>query len=336
MTTTRPTIRDVARLAGVSHQTVSRVINGALLVSTETRQRVDQAIQTLGFRPNAIARSMAQGQTFTLACLSPNLTDFTFASIIEGAVNEARTHGYFLLSAPCNDEDSFATLVDELVNSRRTDGLIVINPYIDGRFHFLSPQFPVVYVGAPPRGEPFNSVALDNRDGAGLAVRHLVDLGHTKIATITGPLTDDSAVERDLGFRAALVEAGITIHPSWIVQGDWSATSGYEAFHTLAQAAEFPSAVFAQNDRMAIGLMRAAAEAGLHIPDELSIIGFDDMPLASYFTPPLTTLSQDMWEIGRIASRLLIQKAENPLEPPTHTCVAAHLVIRATTKAVKQ
>lgn len=332
MPTHRPTIRDVAHLAGVSHQTVSRVINNMPLVSNDTRQRVQDAIRALGYKPNAIARSMAQGHTYTLACLAPNLIDYTFASIIEGAVTEARRHGYFLLSAPADDEESFAGLVDQMVNSRRADGLMVINPYIDGRFHYLSPQYPVVYVGAVPRGEPYNSVSLNNREGAITAIHHLINLGHTHIGMITGPLSDDSAVERVSGYRQAMLEGGLPVFEELIYYGDWTATSGYSAFQFLMRNNIKPTAVFAQNDRMAIGLMRAAADAGLQIPRDISIIGFDNMPLASYFCPPMTTMHQDMAEIGKIAADLLIKKIENPMEAPQNLILKAELVVRSSTR----
>src|SRR5512139_2713849 len=137
MPTSRPTIRDVAREAGVSHQTVSRVINGSEDVLPETRAQVEEVIQRLGYRPSAIARSMARGQTHTLACISPNLTDYTFASVIEGAETEARQHEYFLLSSSASDPQAFHELVNELIGHRRVDGLIVINPYADDRYKFL-------------------------------------------------------------------------------------------------------------------------------------------------------------------------------------------------------
>src|SRR5512139_595267 len=158
MPTSRPTIRDVAREAGVSHQTVSRVINGSEDVLPETRAQVEEVIQRLGYRPSAIARSMARGQTHTLACISPNLTDYTFASVIEGAETEARRDGYFILSSSATDPEAFRALVDELVHHRRVDGLIIINPYSDDRYKHIPQDFPVVFVGARSHGEAISSV----------------------------------------------------------------------------------------------------------------------------------------------------------------------------------
>ncbi len=180
MPRSHPTIRDVAKEAGVSHQTVSRVINESARVRPDTRARVEQAIEQLGFRPNAIARFMAQGRTRTLACIAPNLSDYTFARIIEGAEAEARRQGYFLFTASASDEKTFANLIDELVDSRRTEGLLIINPYQDDRHRLAPLDFPVVYLAAAPRDRAIYSVSLDDEKGGYDATRHLLDLGHSQ------------------------------------------------------------------------------------------------------------------------------------------------------------
>lgn len=334
MPRTRPTIRDVAKLAKVSHQTVSRVINQSAAVTPETRAKVEATIIKMGYRPNAIARSMARGRTHMLACLAPNLTDFTFASIIEGAEAEARQHGYFLLSSSAPNEATFAALVEELVLYRRTDGLFVINPYADGRHTRLPKNFPTVFVGARPREEQVDSVALDDEGAAHAATQHLLQLGHRQIALISGPLAEDCTQDRITGYRAALREAGLESDARWMRDGDWSASSGYQALKDIAEAKCLPSAVFAQNDRMAMGAMRAARDLGLNVPDQLAVIGIDDMPLASYFDPPLTTMRQDMFGIGREAARLLIRALEQPVMTCQHLRLPAELIVRSSTSRV--
>jgi LacI family transcriptional regulator len=327
----RPTIRDVAALAGVSHQTVSRVINESERVNPETRARVEAAIEELSFVPNAIARSMAQGRTFNLACFSPNLIDYTFAQIIEAAESEVRQHGYFLFACAAPDESSFAALWEQMVEKRRVDGIIVINPYMDGRHTFMNPNFPTVIIGSNPRGDHYSAVNLDNKGGGVEATRHLLSLGHQRLATITGPLAEDVSRDRLNGFQAALQASGYEVKPDQIVEGDWSATSGYRAFQVLWESYH-PTAIFAQNDRMAIGVIRAARDAGLRVPEDLSVIGFDDMPLASYFDPPLTTLRQDMMENGREAARLLLESIEQPDTEPGYRMLSTQIVIRNTTQ----
>ena len=334
MPNSRITIRDVAALAGVSHQTVSRVINRSERVNPETRQRVEQAIAELGYSPNAIARYMAQGHTSTLACLSPNLTDYTFASMIEGAETEARQNGYFLLAASAPDEKNFAELVEQLVSSRRTEGLLVINPYIDDRYRHFPTNVPVILLGARPRLEQTDSVSLDDVLAGLDATQHLLQLGHRRIAHITGPLREDCAQDRKQGYLDALQSLGIVPDPALIVEGDWSATTGYRAVQSwLDQGVKF-SALFAQNDRMAVGAMRALRDAGYQAPQDVSVIGFDDMPLASYFDPPLTTMRQEVYEQGRRAVQLLIKRLDDPNARREQLRMPAELVVRKSTSII--
>ncbi len=325
------TIRDVAARAGVSHQTVSRVLNNSTEVTPETRDRVNAAIAELDYRPNANARSLAAGRTYALACLAPNLTDYTFASIIEGIESEARQHGYFVFSSSTPDADSFGLLAAELSSSRRADGLLIINPYNDARHTRLAPDFPVVLIGSHP-AEPINSVSLDDRQAARAATRYLRSLGHRQIVNITGPQTEDCTRERIAGYQDALEAARIDPNPALILEGDWTASSGALVIQRLLKSACPFTAVFAQNDRMAIGAIHALRQAGRRVPEDISVIGFDDMPLASYFDPPLTTMRQDTLEIGREAVRLLIRTLENPGQPAEQKRLPADLIIRYSTQ----
>jgi len=326
-----PTLHDVAALAGVSHQTVSRVINNPETVLPETRSRVKEAIRQLDYHANMIARSMAKGRAFTLACISPNLTDYTFASIIEGAETEARQKGYFFMSASAPDETSFQLLVGELVTNRRTDGMLVINPYIDNRSALIPENATTVLLGARPRSTAYATVCLDDKAASQIATRHLIENGHRQIVHITGPLLEDCSQDRCSGYEETLIAAGITPNAAYRVEGDWSATSGYRAVQHLLQTGLPFSALLAQNDRMAIGAMRALREAGRRVPEDVSVIGFDDMPLASYFDPPLTTMRQEPFEMGRIAARLLIEEIENPDAAHQQLFLPAELVVRSST-----
>ena len=328
----RATIKDVAALAGVSRQTVSRVLNNQDYVAEETRARVLSAIETLGYRPNAVARSMVAGHTCTLGCISPNLTDYTFASIIEGAQTEARRQNYFVLTGSAPNESDVEPLLEEMLR-RRVDGLLVLNPRADGRYRCFLPLIEkglaVVYVGNSPEYEPVSSVRCNDREGGFQAIGYLIDLGHTAIATLSGPQNEECALDRQEGYRQALSQAGLSYDPSLMISGDWSATSGYRATQRLLEAGCRFSAIFAQNDRMAIGAIRALREAGYRVPDDVSVIGFDDIPVASYFDPPLTTLHQLLGESGRQAARLLIETIQDPRHAPDHVLIPAHLVERA-------
>ncbi len=328
----RLTIRDVARQAGVSHQTVSRVINGDPLVTAETRAKVEAAIARLGYQPNAIARSLAAGRTHMLACLAPNLTDYTFARIIEGAEAECRQHGFFLISSSAPDAAAFAALISELVPSRRIEGLMVINPYIDQRTQHLPENIPTVFIGGHPRpGHAVAAITLDDYGAARSAVEHLIGLGHKRIAMITGPLVEDCTQDRIHGFHAALQEAKLDVDQALIMEGDWSASSAHQATLELMKSKRPPTAIFAQNDRMALGALRAARDLGLRVPEQQSVIGLDDMPLASYFDPPLTTMRQDMFAIGRTAAQLLVQAIEQPQAQQQQLRQPAELIVRQST-----
>jgi DNA-binding LacI/PurR family transcriptional regulator len=274
---------------------------------------------------------MARGQTHTLACISPNLTDYTFASVIEGAEVEARHHEYFMLSSSAADPKAFQALVDELVGHRRVDGLIVINPYSDDRFLHLPENFPVVFVGARSHEKEICSVSLDDEKVAYEATRHLISLGHTNIALVTGPMEEDCSQDRAEGYRRALQEAGIAYDESKVLEGDWSASSGQRALLSFVESGNIPTAIFAQNDRMAMGVMHAARDANLQVPNQLAVIGVDDMPLSSYFDPPLTTMQQDMPRIGQEATRMLLEIIQKKTPAVRELKLSAQLVVRNST-----
>ena len=328
----RVTIKDVAAQVGVSYQTVSRVINDKGEVSPEVRTRVHAAIAALNYRPNAIARSMVRGRTRTLGCIAPNLTDYTFACILEGAKSEAREHGYFLLTSSAEHESEASALCDEMLSSGRVDGLLVINPYADGRYRcfeqLVARSAAIVYSGAQSRHLAIPSVHLDDETGGYQATRHLIALGHQHIAMIAGPASEDCVTDRSAGYVRALAEASLPYRAEWVAHGDWSATAGYEAMQLLINSGIEFSALFAQNDRMAVGAIKAARECGLAVPHNLAVVGFDDMPLASYFDPPLTTVCQDIPEHGRQAARLLIERVENPQAPIRQVVIPCKLVVR--------
>jgi DNA-binding LacI/PurR family transcriptional regulator len=308
----RVTIRDVAKSAGVSHQTVSRVINGRDDVSPETRDLVKKTIKSLGYLPNASARSLAAGRTNTLACIAPNLVDFTFAALIEGAELMARQHGYFLMAASAPDAKDFRKVLNQLYESSRIDGVLVINPFIDERTAYLPKDFPTVFIGDVSKNEEIGWVALDDVKAGYMAAKHLLELGHRDILCITGLQNEACTKDRNQGIFQAFAEYGVPLDSEKIINGDWAATSAYQAVESALKNNIKFTAVLAENDRMAIGAMRAFRDAGFSVPEQYSVIGIDDMPLASYFDPPLTTIQQNVTEIGKEAAEMLIQKIAQP------------------------
>ncbi|HRE26856.1 MAG TPA: LacI family DNA-binding transcriptional regulator [Anaerolineales bacterium] len=329
----RATIRDVAARAGVSRQTVSRVINAEGYVAPETREQVELAIAELGFRPNVNARSMALGRSQLIACIAPNLTDFTFASIIDAAEIEARTQGYGVVSASAETRADFVDLLDRLVAQRRVDGVLVINP-LDGRESELAADTRALLIGARSLDGSRAAITLDEEAAGRLAIRHLLSLGHRVIGMIQGPTDEDCVQVRSFGALAELNEAGIVLPADGLVTGDWSATSGYTGALALLERIPGLTAIFAQNDRMAIGALHALREAGRRVPDDVSIIGFDDIPLASYFDPALSTIQQDFAVMGRRAAHRLIAAFDTGRLEPTLERIPATLIVRQSTRAL--
>ncbi len=330
--TKRVTISDVAEKAGVSKQTVSRVINDRPNVADHTRGRVKAVINKLGYQPDPIARSM-RGSSHTLGCITPNLSDYNFSSIVQAAQAEARKSGFFLLTGSAQTEHDVQPLLNEIMN-RRVDGLLVINPRDDNRFLHLLPLIeqgtPIVYIKNTPVDEQVSAVSLDDETGGYLATQHLIQLGHTKIAAIQGLTNEECTKERLAGFHRAFHEAGLEHNPRLLAKGDWTASSGSQAIHDLLNQGETFSAVFAHNDRMAVGVIRVLRESGFSIPGDVSVIGYDDIPLSSYFDPPMTTVRQPMEEFGRIGAQILIEALHNRFFKPQIVRLAPELIIRKT------
>jgi LacI family transcriptional regulator, repressor for deo operon, udp, cdd, tsx, nupC, and nupG len=307
------TMADVAREAGVSLQTVSRVINGRHDVSPATRQHIEDIIQRLGYQPNALARGLASTYTRTLGFVTNDFSDYTWTQIMTGAEHEARAHGYFLMIGSAerdpNDEPEYLRLLSE----RQVDGILFgreSREVNDSRYNDFFQQVPAVTVAYYPALKQVPTVDVDNVSGGRQAAEYLLSKGHRHIAMITGPEYWKAVQDRYEGYRQALEAASIPVDDSIIVIGDFSYQSGYKATQQLLSYGIPFSAIFAQSDQMAIGAIRALREAGMRIPQDVAIIGYDDIPAAAYCYPPLTTIRQPLQELGRIATQLLIKIVE--------------------------
>lgn len=302
----RPAVmHDVARLAGVSHQTVSRVLNGHTNVRPATRQRVLDAIRQLNYHPNNSARALVTRRARTIGVISFDTRLYGPASTLLAIEQAARAEGYAvtLISIPTLDRESVRSAVRSLAG-QAVDGIIVIAPSERAAHGLgdLRPGLPVVAVEAGYASE-VPVVSVDQTAGARLATEHLLGLGHETVWHVAGPADWLEARERVDGWRAALDDAGRAAAP--ILRGDWSPRSGYQAGLELV-AQRHLTAVFAANDQMALGLMHAFHERGVRVPDDVSVVGFDNIPEAAYLTPSLTTVHQDFDEVGRRGVRLLI------------------------------
>jgi DNA-binding LacI/PurR family transcriptional regulator len=321
---------DVARVAGVSHQTVSRVLNDAERVRPETRERVLSAMRELDYRPNPVARALVTGRSRTLGVVSFDTTLYGPASTLFGIERAAHAAGYFvsIVSVTALDRASVLTAVERL-RGQGVDGILLITPQeaaAQAVVH-VPAGMPVVAVEAGPV-EAVPVVAVDQFAGAVAATRHLLELGHRTVWHIAGPADFLEARERIDGWQSALEAAGSDVPP--LLSGDWSARSGYELGQRLATVSDV-TAVFAANDQMALGTLRALHEVGRQVPRDISIVGFDDIPEAQFFIPPLTTVRQDFNEMGRQSLMLLLSEIGAPERSSSRVIVEAELMVRAST-----
>lgn len=300
------TIRDVARAAGVSVATVSRVLNSKDSVTQATRERVLEAIRELRYVPHGGARSLTTRRTHVVGVVLPEMIGAFFSEIIRGIDRIARPEGYHVLVSGSHSEAAETRTVLRALHGR-VDGLILMipGPGIDCLNGSLPPQTPVLLLhGAGETGLP--TLRVDNLRGARLAVDHLLDLGHRRIALLGGPEGNADAEERRAGYREALAHRGLEADPGLELRGDFREESGYAAAARLAAMAPRPSAGFAANDAMAIGCLAGLRAAGLDVPGDISLVGFDDVPNARYLTPALTTVRVPIAEIGsRAMDRML-------------------------------
>jgi LacI family transcriptional regulator, galactose operon repressor len=309
------TIRDVARRARVSHQTVSRVINGQDNVSAGTRERVLRAIGELEYVPSAVARSLSSQRTHTLGMVTTDVSDHFFAEAVAGAEAEARKRGFFLIIGSIEEgsEDDERTYL-RLMLERRVEGLIIAVPRLRlAEGDLLADavaRVPTVFVASDVELPGADHIDIDNRRGGAEATAHLVSQRHRVIGTITGPLDWPSARSRLDGYRDALRDAGLAADRALVEPCvDWGLDSGRRAAERLIAANPKVTAIFAQSDLLALGAIATLRAHGRRVPDDVSVVGFDDIPVASVFDPPLTTMRQPMREVGELAARLIGDRA---------------------------
>lgn len=331
MKTKRPTLRDVAREAGVSYQTVSRVINNNSYVSPRTRSRVQKAIDSLGFKPNRAAQILQTERSHTIEVV---MFYYGFNRFLYEMAHTSHQMGYHFVISAITEDEFTRTLAS--ASSRFVDGLILIPLVaVNGDFEALArltDGIPFVQVGAK-LGTSIPSVMYDQAQGAKLATQHLIDLGHTRIAEITGPLRNYDAADRHEGWLATLKENGL--EPGPIVNGNFDIDSGYRAMCELLDRGEHFTGVFIANDSMALGAHTAMRERGIRVPDDISMVSYDDLEESAHFSPGLTTVRQDFQLLGRLAVEYIISLIENPNTPVHQRVLQPRLVVRGSTRSIK-
>jgi DNA-binding LacI/PurR family transcriptional regulator len=324
-------IFDVAKLAGVSHQTVSRVINDRPNVRPATRERVEQAIAQLNYSPSPAARALVTRRTRTIGLVTPGISDYGPASIAVQFNFAARAARYYVqsVSAPAGDPEAIRSVIEGLLR-QRVDAivLVVTDVAVLDLVRSLDVGVPVVAAASTARRSPL-IVSIDQYRGARAAVRHLAELGHSRILHLGGPSTALDAMERLRGWRDEIAVHRLETVPPLV--GNWSAASGYRLGADLDVGPG--DAVFVANDHMAIGLLSALRERGLTVPEDVSIVGFDDVPEAGFLFPPLTTVRQDFGMLGEIIMQKVLVAVEEPDTTAEETPLPTHLVVRQSTRA---
>ncbi len=310
MAVPRVSIKDIAQRAAVSHSTVSRALSNSALVRTETRDRIQCLAREMGYSPDALARSLVQGRTRTIGVVVTTITDPFIAELVQAIESAAYLHGYTVILASSSAEPKRELAAVEMLRSKRVDGVIVTSSRVGTLYqeHLNQLAAPVVLVNSQSQlgGQYTFAIGVDNRHGACLATEHLIGLGHRRIAYISGPADHDDDLDRLGGYRDALSQVGIEFAPERVVDGTGRADGGEAAVPKLMALAQRPTAAFCYNDMTAIGLLRAARRAGISIPEDLAIVGFDDIPLASYVRPALTTVRQPTAMMGTRALQMVL------------------------------
>lgn len=327
------TIKDVAQHAQVSVTTVSHVINGTRFVSEAARERVQQAIAALNYVPSALARSLKSSRTHTVGMMIPNNSNPYFAEIIRGIEDTCFEAGFNVILCNSDDDPLKQSQYVRVLSEKQVDGLIVLSSGGDSELieTLRSAGMPQVVVDREIDDLAADLVEVNHELGGYLATKHLLELGHRRIACIAGPQTLSPARQRVQGYQRALHELGVKVDDKLLRRADFTSAGGHAAMASLLKARQKPSAVFASNDLMAIGAICAAAEAGLSIPQDLSVIGFDDIALAAYSNPPLTTIAQPKHQTGALAARLLMERIAQRDKPLRREILQPALCVRRST-----
>ncbi len=326
-------MRDVAERAGVSVTTVSHVINETRPVSDELRERVLAAMDELGYQPNRLARSLRRRKTHTIGMIVPDSANPFFAEVARGIEDKSFEQGYNVIL--CNSDGDLAKelLYTNVLAEKQVDGILFVAAGVSTE-HIRAlqrRQMPLVVVDRDIPGVAVDSVLTNNAHGGWQATQHLIELGHRRIGCITGPSDVTPSAERITGYCQALREGGIAMHEGLVVKGDFQYESGYRATHRLLAVNDPPTGIFACNDLMAVGAISAALELGLQVPADLSVIGFDDVRLALFANPPLTTIAQPKYEMGVLATSMLLERMQDRDRSPRRQLLETSLLIRQST-----
>jgi len=324
------TLAQVARAAGVSASTVSRILNGTANVSAKKRETVERLLAEMNYHPNVLARGLASGKTMSIGVLTQDISSPFYGDVLRGIEQGLTSSGYhpIVISGHWRAQEEMEA-IDFLV-SRKVDAMIVLGGVApDHQLQQVAAHLPLVGLGRSVPGLTSQCLRLDNVQGGYLATRHLIDMGHRSIAHIAGRSTHRDAQDRLEGYRAALSDAGIPFDPELVLEGDFLEQAGFLVATRLIESRKLFTGIFVSNDQMAYGVRLALYRRGLRIPEDISIVGFDDLPSSSFTTPPLTTIRQPTFEMGLAAAECVLRmlRGEESWMPP----LGLQLVIREST-----
>ncbi|EHH1031699.1 substrate-binding domain-containing protein [Vibrio parahaemolyticus] len=330
------TMKDIAKLAGVSTSTVSHVINKTRFVSEEISERVNNAAKELNYyAPSALARSLKVNRTKTIGMLVTTSTNPFFGEVVKGVERSCYHKGYSLIL--CNtegDNERMRQSINTLLQ-KRVDGLILMCSSLEGeRIDVFEryPDIPVVVMDWGPMLFTSDKIQDNSLRGGYLAAKYLIDCDHTEIGCITGPLIKHQAQMRYEGYKRAMNEAGLEFNANWIIESDFECEGGYQAFKKMAERGTLPSSIFVSNDMMAMGVINAANELGIKVPDDLSIIGYDDIHIAKFMSPSLTTIHQPKYRLGQAAVETLVRRLDDKSNEAQVVQLEPTLVVRNSVK----
>lgn len=312
------TIKDVAKFAGVGVATVSRVINQSGYVGVETRERVLRAMRELSFNPSSIARGLVSGKTATIGLLIPDVANPFFSDIARGTEDAAIAEGYSVLLCNSDWQPEREKMYLNLLRGKWVDGVIIVGSRsTEDVLDKALDRLPFALVDRKRSGTSGISVWVDNEKGAEMATRHLIEMGCRSLAHISGPSKSPSAIARLKGFQTAVRIAGLK--NTSVIRGDFRHQGGYNAALSLLKSSRRPDGIFSANDLMAVGVVQAAAHMGIRVPDDLKVVGYDNIPLAEYVSPSITTIEQPAYEMGRVAFQMLHPQLTNGVQPQSST-----------------
>ena len=328
------TLEQVAQAAGVSPSTVSRILNGTAVVSADKKQAVDDAIARLGFVPNPIARGLAGGRTQSVGVVTQSIDSPFYGAALRGIEDELDTVGYSPLFVSGHWNAAAEARCIEVLRARRVDGLIVFTGRLsDAALKACAKQLPVVVTGRQLKAPGLFSLNFDNVEGARLATRHLIELGHQRIAFVSGLADHPDAKDRLQGYRLALAEAGLAYDPALVVPGEYHEVSGLMAVDRLLESRQQFTAIFCANDQMASGAALGLHRRSLRVPEDVSLVGFDDLPTSMYATPPMSTVHHPAYEMGRLAATALMQLLAGNV--PTVVVPGPRLIARESSRRLR-